>query len=190
MKKIIIGLTGATGSVFFKKLLEILILEKCEIYVVATKTGEEVFEYEIKNDFKKYIESLNYQHLHLCPINDMFNKIASGSFQVDGMIILPCSMGTIGKIANGTSDHLLIRACDVQLKEKRKVLIAFREAPLSSIHLNNLLTLQQAGAIIFPLVPAFYHHPKDLDEVINQIVFRILSYFDVSTEDKIVWEGI
>lgn len=190
MKKIIVGLTGATGAIFFKKLIETLILDNTEIYIVATNTGEQVFEYEIKNTFKQYIESLNYQHLHLCPIDDMFNKIASGSFHVDGMVILPCSMGTIGKIANGTSDQLLIRACDVQLKEKRKVLIAFREAPLSSIHLNNLLTLQQAGATIFPLVPSFYHHPQTIEDIINQIVFRILSYFDILTEQKIIWNGI
>lgn len=96
----------------------------------------------------------------------MFSKVASGSFYIDGMVILPCSMGTIGRIANGTSDNLLILACDVQLKEKRKVIIAFREAPLSAIHLNNMLTLANTGAILYPTVPAFYTFPNTIDDII------------------------
>ncbi len=190
MKKFIVGLTGASGTIYFKRLIETLKFIKCELYVVATQTGEEVFEFELKQNFKTYLQSLNYKYLHLCKIDDMFHKIASGSFQVDGMIILPCSMGTIGKIAHGTSDHLLIRACDVQLKEQKKTLIAFREAPLSLIHLNNLTLLKQAGAIIYPLVPAFYHHPKSLDEIISQIIGRILSYFDIEIDEHIKWQGI
>jgi len=190
MKKIIVGLTGATGSIFFKKMIEALILQQCEIHIVATPTGEDVFKFEIEENFEHYISTLNYSYIHLCNINDMFNKIASGSFQVDGMIIIPCSMGTIGRIANGTSDNLLIRASDVQLKEKGKLLIAFREAPLSFIHLKNLTTLQLAGAIIFPLVPAFYHHPESLDQIIGQMIYRMLSYFDIYGKGNIEWKGI
>lgn len=189
MKRIILGLTGASGSVFFKYILEKLIKENVEIHLLATENGEKVFEYELKHNLNQYIKSLNYKHIFICQINDMFNKIASGSFQTDGMIITPCSMGTIGKIAHGTSDNLLIRACDVQLKEKRPVLLAFREAPLSSIHLNNLLTLSHTSAIIYPLVPAFYTFPQTMDDMVNQITSRILSYFNLTDPYVYEWQG-
>lgn len=188
MKRIILGLTGASGSKFFKNILEKLISENVEIFLVATENGEKVFEYEVKQNFHQYIKELNYKQLYLCPINDMFNKIASGSFKTDGMIIVPCSMGTIGKIANGTSDNLLIRACDVQLKEKRTVLLAFRETPLSSIHLNNLLTISQTTAIVYPLVPAFYTFPQSIDDMVKQITSRILTYYDF-TDNEFEWRG-
>ncbi len=190
MKRIIVGLTGASGSILFKKTIEALVFKKIEIYLIATSNGEKVFEYELGISFKQYIRDLNYKFLQLCEIDDMFSKVASGSFHVDGMIVLPCSMGTIGKIANGTSDNLLIRACDVQIKEKTRVLLGFRETPLSSIHLNNLLTLSQAGVIIFPTVAAFYHHPQSIDDITNQIVTRVLSYFEISLDTKIEWKGL
>ncbi len=189
MKKIIVGLTGASGSIFFKKLIEELVINEQEIYVIATSNGEKVFEFEIKQNFNSYIQSLNYEHLHLCDINDMFNKIASGSFFIDGMVILPSSMGTIGRIASGTSDNLLIRSGDVQLKEKRKLIIAFREAPLSGIHLNNMLTLANAGAIIYPTVPAFYLFPKSIDDIISQVIGRILNYLDIDSNLTKNWNG-
>ena len=139
MKKVIIGLTGASGSIYFKKTIEILSSRDYFIHVIASDNGKKVFEYELEENFEEFITK--FDNVKLEQNQNMFSQTASGSFPIDGMMIIPCSMGTVGKIANGSSDSLLIRAADVCIKEQKKLVIAFREAPLSLVHLNNL-TLQ------------------------------------------------
>ncbi|MDF2698823.1 MAG: UbiX family flavin prenyltransferase [Haloplasmataceae bacterium] len=190
MKRIVVGITGASGSIIFKRTVEELLELGHEVYVCASEYAEQVFEYELDLNFRKFCFNLNSAKLHVSEINDMFSKIASGSFKTDGMIIAPCSMGTVGKIANGTSDNLLIRAADVHIKEHRKTLIIPREAPFSTIHLQNLLTLSQSGVYILPPVPAFYMKPKTVEDIVDQIVGRALDYFDIENSLKRSWEGI
>lgn len=189
MKKFVVGLSGASGSIIFKRLIEELLKVNNEVYVIASKYAKQVFEYELETNYHDYFINLNKSNLHVCEIDDMFNKVASGSFKTNGMIIAPCSMGTVGKIANGISDNLLVRCADVHIKEHRKILIVPREAPLSSIHLKNLLTLSQLNVSILPPVPSFYLKPNSIEEIVNQLVGRILDYFDVSNNLKDSWEG-
>lgn len=189
MKRIVVGLSGASGSIIFKRLVEELIKQEVEVYTIATKNAERVFEYETDLNYREFLFNINSPHLHMCDIDDFFSKVASGSFKTDGMIIAPCSLGTIGKIANGTSDNLMIRAADVTIKEHRKTLFVPREAPLSAIHLENLLKLARLGVCILPPVPAFYTKPKTVDDIINQIIGRILCYFDLKSDLIKPWEG-
>ena len=170
-RKIIVAVTGASGSVYALKLLEKLQQLKSppqEIAVIFSDTAREIWEAETG---QKYIPSY--------PAKEFNNKsfyvpFASGSSLFDTMVICPASMGTIGRIANGTSDDLINRAADVMLKERRKLILVPREAPYSLIHINNLKTLTLAGAIICPASPSFYSNPKTIDDLVMSVVDRII----------------
>ncbi len=171
-RKLIIAITGASGSVYGKQILQKLQQFKNEIEeagVIISDKGQEVWDYEIgenlviENPFKLY------------NTNDFDAPFASGSSGYDTMIICPCSMGTIGRIANGTSDNLIIRAADVMLKERRRLIIVPREAPYNLIHLNNMKLITEAGGIICPASPSFYNMPKTIEELVNTVVERVLS---------------
>lgn len=191
MKKYIIGITGASGSIYAVRLIEELIKRNCEIYLVATDNGKKVFEYELKYQFNDWVDNLNSKNnrIKICNINDMFFSIASGSFKTDGMIILPCSMATIAKLAAGIADNLLIRAGDVMLKEKRKLILVPRETPLSSIHLKNMLTLSELNVTIIPPMPAFYNHPNSVEDIVNGTVGRILESLEIDNNLYYKWKG-
>ncbi len=189
MKRIVVGLSGASGSVISKKLIETLQNTENEIYLIATPNAEKVFQHETGLNYRDFINKLNNKNLHVCEYDDMFNKIASGSFKTDGMIIVPCSMGSVGKIANGISDNLMLRAADVHIKEQRRLIIVPREAPLSPIHLENLLKLSKLGVMIYLPVPAFYTNPESINDVINQIVGRLLDYLGIENNLKTEWQG-
>jgi 4-hydroxy-3-polyprenylbenzoate decarboxylase len=191
LKKYIIGITGASGSIYAVRLVEELIKRNCEIYLVATDNGKKVFEYELKYQFNDWVDNLNSKNnrIKICNINDMFFSIASGSFKTDGMIILPCSMATIAKLAAGIADNLLIRAGDVMLKEKRKLILVPRETPLSSIHLKNMLTLSELNVIIIPPMPAFYNHPNSVEDIVNGTVGRILESLEIDNNLYYKWKG-
>lgn len=188
MKKIIVGLTGASGSILFKKIVLELSRQNYLVYVIASRYGQEVFNYELEEDFNEFIHTL--KNVQLLDEHDMFSQVASGSFKTEGLIIAPCSMGTIGKIAHGTSNNLLIRVADVCIKEQRKIVIVPREAPLSPIHLNNMLTLAQNRVILYPPFIPYYHRPQTLDEVCNHQTSRILSYFDIDTNNYQEWRKV
>jgi 4-hydroxy-3-polyprenylbenzoate decarboxylase len=175
--KYIVGITGASGSIYGVRLIEELIKKDNEIYLVITNNGIKVLEYELEINFEEWLRDIKESsgNLNLCGINDMFSSIASGSFKTDGMIIAPCSMGTLSKISNGISDNLLVRAADVMIKEKRKLILIPRETPLSSIHLKNMLFLSNLNVMIIPPMPAFYEKPKTIEELVNFTVGRILS---------------
>jgi 4-hydroxy-3-polyprenylbenzoate decarboxylase len=188
--KIIVGITGASGSIYGAEIVKNLMKKNIEVYLVITEYGEKVFEYELETDFKMWVKEMQKKgKLVLCDRRNMFSEIASGSFDTAGMVIAPCSMGTLAKIAHGTSDNLLIRAADVILKEKRNLVIVPRETPLSSIHLENMLKLSNLGVWIVPPSPAFYQKPKTLDEIVDATVGRVLKCLGVDNNLYKEWNG-
>ena len=191
MGRYIVGITGASGSIYGIRLIEELTKEDNEVYLIITDNGRKVLEYEIEINFEKWIETINKNKgkLKLCEMNDMFSSIASGSFKTDGMVIVPCSMGTLSKISSGNSDSLLLRAADVMIKEKRKLILIPRETPLSSIHLKNMLFLSDLNVMIIPPMPAFYHKPKTIEDIVNITVARILSSLNIESDLYHEWGG-
>jgi len=170
--KIILAITGASGSIyaetFIKKVAHLSDVQECVI--LYTQNGKAVWEYELKS-------LPNFEHIPNVRMGDnsnMFDACASGSAAYDSMVILPCSMGTLGRIASGVSGDLITRAADVMLKEKRPLILVPREAPLSAIHLNNMLTLNNAGALIMPASPFFYHKPESIEELTDAFVERVM----------------
>ena len=183
--RLVVGITGASGSIYAKHLLHKLKNTEIELHVIITDNGRSVFHYELNIDFDDFIS--DFQNITVHENNNMFSSVASGSFQTEGMIILPCSMATVGKMANGIADTLLCRAADVALKERRKLVVCPREAPFNKIHLENMLRLSEEQAIIFPLFPAFYAKTKTVDEAVAVCISRALSMFGVKTDEYYEW---
>lgn len=189
-KKIIVGITGASGSIYGKRIIEELAINN-EVHIIASEQGEKVFNYEIGVDFKDFLSNIctktgsiyNYEP------NDMFALVASGSNKYDAMVIAPCSMGTLSKIANGISDNLLIRSADVCIKEKRQLLLVPRESPLNSIHLENMLKLSKLGIDIFPPMPQFYSKPTTIEQLVDMTVGRILNIIGVESDLLYKWNN-
>ncbi|MBN1182482.1 MAG: UbiX family flavin prenyltransferase [Bacteroidales bacterium] len=170
-KKLIIAATGASGAIYCNILLQKLASLKDqiqEIVAIFSDNAKEVWEYELKNDDYKKI---NYP---IFDQDDFYAPPASGSSGFHTMIVCPCSMGTLGKIASGIADNLITRSADVMLKERRKLILVTREAPFSLIHINNMKTVTEAGGIICPASPSFYSLPSTIEEVCTTIVDRIL----------------
>jgi 4-hydroxy-3-polyprenylbenzoate decarboxylase len=168
-RRVIIGITGASGSLYAKRLLDKLSAQKdVEIAVVFTDNGEQVFRYEIGDAVLKNLPFKRYDN------NDFFVPLASGSSQFDTLIIAPCSMGTLARIAGGLASDLVSRAADVMLKERRKLILATRETPLNRIHLKNMLQVTEAGGIICPANPSFYSNPSSIEQVVDTVVDRVL----------------
>jgi 4-hydroxy-3-polyprenylbenzoate decarboxylase len=179
-RKIILAVTGASGSVYAQRLLERLAGlddKPGEIAVIFSDTAREVWKYELGYDYKAKAPGKEFDN------NSFFAPFASGSSDYDTMIICPASMGTIGRIANGTSDDLIARAADVILKERRKLILVPREAPYNLIHLKNMETLTLAGAVICPASPSFYSKPVTIDDLIKTVIDRVMSLagFDTDT---------
>jgi 4-hydroxy-3-polyprenylbenzoate decarboxylase len=171
--QIIIGISGASGIIYGVRLLETLRNLKVKTHLVVTKAAERILELE--TDFTKtQLVSLATREYD---IDDLASSLSSGSFQTDGMVIVPCSMKTLAGIANGYSSNLLLRAADVTLKEKRPLVLVPRETPLNIIHLENMVKVAQAGATVLPAMPGFYHQPKSIDDLVNHIVGKILDSF-------------
>jgi len=170
-RKIVLAVTGASGSIYAKKLLEEL--QKLanppeEVAVIFSDTAKEIWEAETGQKYSSIFPAKEYNN------KTLYAPFASGSSLYDTMIICPASMGTTGRIANGTSDDLIARTADVMLKEKRRLIIVAREAPFSLIHINNMKTLTLAGAIICPAAPSFYSNPHTIDDLVMTIVDRII----------------
>jgi 4-hydroxy-3-polyprenylbenzoate decarboxylase len=171
-RKIIVAITGASGSVYAKNLLAKLSSLKeppAEIAVIFSDTAKEIWKYETGSEFKAVSPAKEYTN------KSFYAPFASGSSTFDTMIICPASMGTVGRIANGFSDDLISRAADVIIKEKRRIVIVPREAPYNLIHIKNMELLTLAGAVICPASPSFYSRPSTIDELVNTIVERIIS---------------
>lgn len=183
--RIILGITGATGVIYGVRLLERLREAGVETHLVISRWGARTLTHETPYT-REQVEALAHTSY---PAGDMGAAISSGSFQTAGMIIAPCSAKTLGAIAHGYGDGLVHRAADVVLKERRKLLLAVRETPLSDIHLENMLKLSRMGAVILPPVPAFYSHPRSLSDIVDHTVDRILDQFGVEVPGVARWSG-
>ena len=176
-KRIIVGVTGASGSIYARLLLERLLASEdiAELAVIVSANGEAVSRYEGEN-----IAALSDDPRVVCfEDRDLFAPPASGSAEYDAMVIVPCSMGTIGRIASGVSDSLMTRAADVMLKERRELILVPRESPFSTIHLKNMLVLSESGAVILPASPSFYSFPANMEQLCMTVVERILSILKI-----------
>ncbi len=184
-RRIIVGITGATGSIFGVRLLEVMREAGIETHLIMSKWGARTMVHETS----RTQEEVNALASHSYNPNDQGAAVSSGSFLTDGMVIAPCSMRTLAAIAGGQGEHLVHRAADVILKERRKLVLVVRESPLSEIHLENMLKLARMGVTILPPMPGFYNHPKSLDEMVDHIVMRILDQFGVHVDLAARWDG-
>ena len=172
-QRLVVGVSGASGAVIAWRLLETLAKLGIETHLVVTRTGALTLSYETDHRLKE-MQALATQSYK---IEDQTAAIASGSFQTCGMIVAPCSVRTLGEIANGIAGNLLTRAADVTLKERRPLVLMLREAPLSLIHIQNMEKVTTAGGIIFPPVPAFYAKPASIDDMVDHLIARALDLF-------------
>jgi 4-hydroxy-3-polyprenylbenzoate decarboxylase len=184
-KRIVVGITGATGSIIGVRLLEILRDAGVETHLIMSKWGARTLIHETSRS----IEEVNAIAAQSYNPNDQGASVSSGSFLTDGMVIAPCSMRTLGAIASGQGEHLVHRAADVILKERRKLVLVVRESPLHEIHLENMLKLARMGVTILPPMPAFYNHPQSVPEMVDNIVMRILDQFGIHTDLANRWDG-
>ncbi len=183
--RLIVGITGASGVVYGKRLLEVLQEKKVETYLIVSKAAENVIEHELKMT-KRELEKLA---THVYDVNDLSAPIVSGSFKTDGMIVIPCSMKTLAGIAHGYSENLILRAADVTLKEKRKLILVPRETPLSVVHLKNMLDLASQGVFILPAMPAYYHKPQKTEDIIDFVAGKALDLLGIEHELFKRWSG-
>ncbi|MFK3936274.1 UbiX family flavin prenyltransferase [Alkalihalobacillus sp. NPDC078783] len=184
----IVGMTGASGGIYGIRLVQELLRTGHEVHLVLTEATWQVFQAEMKldtTDRDQVINDLfkeNSEYLHLYDLHNYAAPIASGSFRTKGMIVIPCSMGSLSGMAIGASGNLIERAADVMLKERRPLVIVPRETPLHQIQLENMLTLSKAGATILPAMPGFYHNPTTMDELIDFVVGKALDVLGVEHE--------
>jgi len=179
VRRLIVGLSGATGAIYGIRILDVLSkVDDVETHLVLTRAAKMTIQVETTHSVKEVESMADFVH----DINNVGASIASGSFRTEGMVIVPCSMKSMGGIALSVGGDLLVRAADVVLKERKKLVLVARETPLHLGHLESMASLTRMGAIIFPPVPAFYHRPKTLDDVINQTVTRILDQFDIDLD--------
>lgn len=185
MARLIVAMTGATGAVFGIRLLSALKECGVESHLILSKWAQRTIEHETSYtvDQVRSLASVNYA------ISEMGAAVSSGSFQTDGMVVIPCSMRTLAAIAHGNGDHLVHRAADVILKERRRLVLVAREMPLSSIHLENMLTLARMGVTILPPVPAFYNHPQSIDDIVDHVIARVLDQFGLEADFAKRWDG-
>ena len=187
--RVILGITGASGVLYGLRSLEKLVHLADEIQVIASANVQDIIRTEL-DDHAPTIEAFLEQlgsfkaDVHVCNPKSYFEPPASGSYRHCGMLIAPCSMGTLGRIAAGTSDDLMCRAADVCLKERRKLVLLARETPLSLIHLRNMTAVTEAGAIVLPACPSFYHKPATLVDAIDTVVDRALAQLGLPTASK------
>jgi 4-hydroxy-3-polyprenylbenzoate decarboxylase len=177
---LIVGISGASGAIYGVRLLEVLRDLKIPAHVIVSKSAIQT----LKEECGESIEHVRKLAADTYPNSDIGAAVSSGSFKTRGMIIAPCSIRTLADIAYGTTDNLLSRAADVQLKERRRVVLMVRETPLHAGHLRAMAAATENGAIVMPPVPAFYHRPRTIDDIVNQTVGRALDLFDI--EAKIV----
>jgi len=181
---LIVGISGASGAIYGVRLLEVL-KGKVPTHLVVSKSAALTLKKELDLSVEqiRVLAQTNHQN------GDVGAVISSGSFKTRGMVIAPCSIRTLSDIAHGTTDTLLSRAADVTLKERRRLVLVVREAPLHAGHLRSMLTVTENGAIVVPPVPAFYHQPKTIDDVVNQTIGRCLDLFDIDVGLVKRWQG-
>ncbi|MFJ9382533.1 UbiX family flavin prenyltransferase [Peribacillus sp. NPDC101481] len=186
MKKIVIGISGASGSIYGIRCLETLNKLQIESHVIISSSAEKTIEYETEYSVEQVKSLCSFVY----DSNDIGASISSGSFHVDGMIIAPCSIKTLSSIANSFNDNLITRAADVTLKEQRKLVLMVRETPLHLGHLRLMQSAAENGAVILPPVPSFYHKPTSLDDIVNQSVGKALDQFGIDARLFDRWSGL
>lgn len=173
--KVVVAITGASGGIYAFRLIKELKRKGIKVYAIMTQYGEKIMRHEIevtKDEIKKMVDEFYNE-------NDMESPLASGSFQYDVMVIIPCSLKTLASIANGITDNLVSRTAICCLKEERKIIVVPRETPLDLISLENMVKLKKAGAIIMPAMPAFYHKPEKVQDLVDYIVGKILDLMGI-----------
>jgi flavin prenyltransferase len=182
-RRMIIGISGATGVVYGVRLLQVLKQQGIETHLVVTKAGEMTRAYETDLSVQQLRDLADVWY----PVTDVGAAIASGSFRTMGMIIAPCSIRTMSEIAHSITSNLLTRAADVVLKERRRLVLMLRETPLTAGHLKNMLAVTESGGIIAPPVPAFYIRPQTIEDLVDHAVGRVLDLFDIEMEGVQRW---
>ena len=184
--KLTIAITGASGVIYGKRLLEVLQNKKIETHLVISQAAKKIINHELGTSEKSLEKLANY----IYEVNDWNSPIVSGSFKTDGMVIVPCSMKTAAGIANGFAVNVILRAADVMLKEKRKLVLVPRETPVNIGHLRNMLDLANRGVMIVPAMPAFYHKPKKIDDLVDFVVGRILDLLEIDHNLYQRWQEV
>ena len=184
--RVVVGITGATGAVYGQRLLERLRAAHCETHLVVTPAGVLNAHHELSID-RPALEAL--ADVAYNPA-DVGAPIASGSFRTDAMVVAPCSMKTLAAVAHGLCDNLLTRAADVTLKERRPLVLMVRETPLNLAHLRNMTAVTEMGGVIFPPLPAFYHRPQSIDELVDETIERVLTLIGVEDAAPRSWTGM
>ena len=185
MRSLIVGLSGATGAIFGIRLLEALKQSDVEAHLIVSKSAERTIEHGTRYTMDQ-VSALASVHYN---INDLGAAVSSGSFLTEGMVAIPCSMRALGGIAHGYGEHLIHRAADVALKERRRLVLVPRETPPSELHLANMLKLAPMGVTMPPPAPAFYNHPQSVENVVDHIVARVLDQFGISASFAKRWDG-
>ncbi len=183
--RVVLGISGASGAVYGVRLLDRLRQKGAEIHLILTRSGEKTLFLETGQaaaDLKR-LADFSY------PVEDISSRLASGSYPMDAMVIAPCSIHTMSAIATGVSSNLMVRAADVALKERRTLILMVRESPFHLGHLRNMAALAEMGAIIAPPVPAFYHRPQSVMEIVDHSVTRVLDLVGLPDENAARWEG-
>ena len=195
--EITVAITGASGAVYPYRFLNHLAAEPAisRIHVVASASGIRVLNEELElrtltlNNLAEKILQSDREKIEVLNNNDIGAKIASGSFPVDAMVVIPCTMGTLGAIANGVSRDLIQRAADVTLKERRKLFLVLRDTPFNLIHIENMRLVTLAGGVIFPAMPSFYHRPASINDAIDQFLYRIMLQLGLKPSKAYRWQG-
>jgi 4-hydroxy-3-polyprenylbenzoate decarboxylase len=184
-RRLVVGISGATGVILGIRLLEALRTLGVESHLVMSEWAERTIRIETEYSVAdvRGLATVHYQY------GNQAAPVSSGSYPMDGMVIMPCSMNTLASIAHGTADRLLVRAADVMLKERRKLVVVPRETPLSTIHLRNMLTLSEMGVSLVPPMPAFYNHPQSVEDFVGHIVARVLDQFGIDNDLTVRWGG-
>jgi len=184
--RLVVAITGASGVIYGKRLLEVLREKRVETHLIVSKAAGKVIEHELEMNRK----GLGRLASHVYSVDDLSAPFMSGSFLTDGMIIIPCTMKTLAGIASGYSDNLILRAADVTLKEGRRLIVVPREAPLSVVHLRNMLAVARLGVVVVPAMPAYYHKPKKIDDLVDFVVGKVLDCLGVEHGLFERWPGV
>ncbi|HEX2714847.1 MAG TPA: UbiX family flavin prenyltransferase [Candidatus Acidoferrales bacterium] len=196
-KVITVGVAGASGAVLAQATLRLLEADPrvARVHLVVTEAGLRLLAHELgvvapdPKQLAQLVVGARTTKIEFLPNKDVGASIASGSYLVDAMVVIPCSAGTLASIASGSSEDLLARAADVTLKEGRRLVLCIRETPFNRVHLENMLRAQQAGAVIMPAIPAYYHAPKTIDDLVAQYVHRVLAQLGLPQEKQFQWRG-
>ena len=184
-KRILVCLTGASGAIYGVRLLRALKSNNHEVHLIVSKWGEETLRYETGIDVEALIKETDFFYDE----HDLAAGPASGTFPIDSMVVIPCSMKTLAGIAHGYADNLIARAADCSLKERRRLILVPRESPLNLIQIRNMAAVTEAGAIVIPASPAFWAKPNTIEDLVDSVVERVLAHLGVSDDKRATWTG-